>query len=506
MISLRDVHKVYHTRHGNKVVLDGVGFDLKMGEKLGVLGRNGAGKSTLIRLISGAELPTSGTIERHMSVSWPLAFGGAFQATLTGIDNIRFISRIYNQDFERNLAFVEDFAELGPYLREPVRTYSSGMRARLAFAISMIIEFDCFLIDEVGAVGDARFHARCNFELFQKRADRAMIIISHDAAYIREHCDRWAVLHNAKLTLYDDFELAYGDFRIQIGLDPQPVDDQRPVTSRRALVETSQHRSLQDERFMMLAREGDWRRDAGQWSLSEESYAAALALYPYERSRWGQHGHVTRANGLHARAEASYRTACALGVPVQDVHDFWVFTMAGQSVDPQRWPLRGYVAGPASSQVPGRPDVELFARILWCEDRTDDGDIVDLLRNNATCDELLSAMLQDQRFDAAHPGWPKIVRTDQNPVRPSDGPRALPQADAPDGDEEESVAGWIRDICVIALPESEQDETQISLSKIRTMENAWPILASAGAFSDWPLTQSFLRDMAGSQTESRSQA
>ena len=97
-----------------------------------------------------------------MSVSWPLAFGGAFQHNLTGVDNVRFISRIYEQDIEENLAFVEDFAELGQYLQEPVRTYSSGMRARLAFAISMIIEFDCFLIDEIGAVGDARFHDRCN--------------------------------------------------------------------------------------------------------------------------------------------------------------------------------------------------------------------------------------------------------------------------------------------------------------------------------------------------------
>ena len=222
MISVRDVRKIYPTRHGDKLVLDGINFDLNMGEKLGVLGRNGAGKSTMIRLISGAERPTSGSIERHMSVSWPLAFGGAFQITLTGIDNVRFISRIYNQDFERNLAFVEDFAELGPYLREPVRSYSSGMRARLAFAISMIIEFDCFLIDEVGAVGDARFHERCDYELFEKRADRAMIIISHDAAYVRDHCNRWAVLHDAKLTLYDDFEEAYADFKELIQWKPPP--------------------------------------------------------------------------------------------------------------------------------------------------------------------------------------------------------------------------------------------------------------------------------------------
>jgi ABC-type polysaccharide/polyol phosphate transport system ATPase subunit len=222
MIRLRDVRKIYPTRQGNKLVLDGVGFDLAMGERLGVLGRNGAGKSTMVRLISGAERPTSGTVEREMSVSWPLAFGGAFQHMLTGVDNVRFISRLYDQDFKSNLAFVEDFAELGAYLREPVRTYSSGMRARLAFAISMIIEFDCFLIDEIGAVGDARFHDRCNYELFDKRKDRAMVIISHDAAYVRDHCNRFAVLHDAKLELYDDFELAYADFKELIGWKPPP--------------------------------------------------------------------------------------------------------------------------------------------------------------------------------------------------------------------------------------------------------------------------------------------
>lgn len=222
MIRVQNVHKVYETRFGHNHVLNDVSFELAMGEKLGILGRNGAGKSTLVRLVSGAENPTAGTIERDMSVSWPLAFGGAFQVALTGKDNVRFISRIYDQDFEANLAFVENFSELGPYLREPVRTYSSGMRARLAFAISMITEFDCFLIDEVGAVGDARFHERCNYELFEKRADRAMIIISHDAAYVRDHCNRFAVLHDAKLELYDDFELAYGDFKELIGWKPPP--------------------------------------------------------------------------------------------------------------------------------------------------------------------------------------------------------------------------------------------------------------------------------------------
>ena len=153
MIELSQIVKRYKTRSGTHTVLDGVDLTVRMGDKLGILGRNGAGKSTLIRLISGAELPTRGTIVRRMSVSWPLAFGGAFQGSLTGIDNVRFICRVYGAQLKEVFPFVEDFSELGKFLREPVKTYSSGMRARLAFAISMAIEFDCFLIDEVIAVG-----------------------------------------------------------------------------------------------------------------------------------------------------------------------------------------------------------------------------------------------------------------------------------------------------------------------------------------------------------------
>jgi capsular polysaccharide transport system ATP-binding protein len=209
MIALDNVSKVYGTRGGAVRVLDGVDLVVRPGEQVGVLGRNGAGKSTLIRLVSGAELPSTGTIRRTMSVSWPLAFGGAFQGSLTGYDNLRFICRVYGVDAEDKAGFVEDFSELGIYLREPVKTYSSGMRARLAFAISMVVEFDCFLIDEVIAVGDARFQEKCLVELFDKRRDRAKIIVSHDTNYIRQHCDRASVLVDGKLHHYDDLDAAF---------------------------------------------------------------------------------------------------------------------------------------------------------------------------------------------------------------------------------------------------------------------------------------------------------
>lgn len=213
MIAIENVTKVYCTRQGPRTVLDGINLSVKKGEKVGILGRNGAGKSTLIRLISGAELPTSGYIHRGISISWPLAFGGAFQSSLTGIDNLRFICRVYGVDIEPIIPYVEEFSELGTYLREPVKKYSAGMRARLAFAISMAIEFDCFLIDEVVAVGDSRFHEKCHIELFEKRKDRAMIIVSHDAGYIRAHCDHAAVLVDGKLHSFEQVEEAFAFYQ-----------------------------------------------------------------------------------------------------------------------------------------------------------------------------------------------------------------------------------------------------------------------------------------------------
>jgi capsular polysaccharide transport system ATP-binding protein len=153
-----------------------------------------------------------------MSVSWPLAFGGAFQGSLTGLDNLRFICRIYGVDPADKIDFVEEFSELGLYLKEPVKTYSSGMRARLAFAISMVIEFDCFLIDEIIAVGDARFHEKCNHELFVKRGDRAMIIVSHNAAFIHEHFTRASVLVAGELHDAGSLDDAFAFYHEQTAL------------------------------------------------------------------------------------------------------------------------------------------------------------------------------------------------------------------------------------------------------------------------------------------------
>ena len=212
MIQLINVSKKYHTRNGWTTVLNDVNLTLKRGQKLGVLGRNGAGKSTLIRLMSGAEPPSSGKIIREMSISWPLAFSGGFQGSLTGIDNLKFICRVYGADYQKVRDYVEDFAELGKYMYEPLKSYSSGMRARLAFGLSMAIEFDCYLIDEVMAVGDQRFKDKCRFELFEKRKDRAMIFVSHSSSTVKKICDSACVLEQKKLSLIESVDEAFDSY------------------------------------------------------------------------------------------------------------------------------------------------------------------------------------------------------------------------------------------------------------------------------------------------------
>jgi capsular polysaccharide transport system ATP-binding protein len=207
-ITLSKIVKEYHTPIGVRRVLDGISFDIKQGEKIAVLGKNGAGKSTLVKIIGGVEPPTSGQLQRNLFMSWPIAFAGGFEATMSGLDNIRFISRVYGVSIEDTIAFVDDFAELGKQLYMPVKTYSSGMRARLAFALTLAIDFECFLIDEVIAVGDARFHQKCFDALFVRRQHCAMILVSHDLSIIRQYCQKALVLKAGRGRVFEDIEFA----------------------------------------------------------------------------------------------------------------------------------------------------------------------------------------------------------------------------------------------------------------------------------------------------------
>jgi capsular polysaccharide transport system ATP-binding protein len=208
MIEFKNVSKIYHIRKFEKHVFTDLNFNIAKGESIGICGANGAGKSTLMRMIAGVEYPTTGLIRRTMSTSWPIGYSSCFYHTLTGADNARFISRIYNQPEREVLAFVEDFAQLGPYLHQPVGTYSAGMSARLAFGISLAIDFECYLVDEVTGAGDERFRIRCEEALLHRRDNATLIMISHDPGQLKQYCRRGAVVYGGSLVFYDTIDEA----------------------------------------------------------------------------------------------------------------------------------------------------------------------------------------------------------------------------------------------------------------------------------------------------------
>ncbi len=213
MIEFRDVRKTYHLKGVSKTILKGLTMRFPEGRNVGVLGHNGAGKSTLMRLIAGAELPDSGKIIRNVKVSWPLGFGGGFAGKMTGIENVRFVARMYGEDTERMVQFVKDFSELDASMSLPIRTYSSGMKARLAFGVSMAVNFGCYLIDEITAVGDARFKRKCH-EVFETKLKHANIImISHSEATIKKFCDSACLLHEGNLVMFDTVDEAIAQHR-----------------------------------------------------------------------------------------------------------------------------------------------------------------------------------------------------------------------------------------------------------------------------------------------------
>jgi capsular polysaccharide transport system ATP-binding protein len=208
MIQLDRVFKYYRTGPHVKIVLDHVSTVFQSGRSYGLLGVNGAGKSTTMRLIAGAELPNGGRVRRSVRVSWPLGLAAGFHPLMTGRENVKFAARAYGYDVRKVIDFVEDFAELGDYMDVPVKTYSSGMSARLAYGLSMAIDFECYLIDETLAVGDARFQQRCKMVFDRKCTNADLIVVSHSMPTIKEYCDHAAVLVDGQLLMFEDVDKA----------------------------------------------------------------------------------------------------------------------------------------------------------------------------------------------------------------------------------------------------------------------------------------------------------
>ncbi len=208
MIEFRNVNKTYDMANGKNIILNNVSFKFPDKKNIGVLGINGAGKSTLLRLIAGSEYPDSGKIIRKGKYSWPLGFAGSFHSSLTGIENLRFACRIYNSDIKYVTEFVQDFSEIGDYIHEPIKSYSSGMRSRLAFALSMAIDFEVYLVDEIMGVGDKGFQKKCKDAFNAKREQSSIIMVSHSMATIKEYSDVAIVLTGKDLEIHDDVQHA----------------------------------------------------------------------------------------------------------------------------------------------------------------------------------------------------------------------------------------------------------------------------------------------------------
>lgn len=206
MIELRRLRKEYRTRTGVKVVADDIDAVFGPRETVGLLGRNGAGKSTLLQIIAGTIDHDGGEVVHAGSVSWPVGFAGAFHADLTGAQNTKFVARVYGVDGEDLADFVEDFAELGSHFHMPFRTYSSGMRSRLSFGVSMGIDFDHYLMDEVTAVGDQSFRAKCEAVLLNRMSTRGAVMVTHSMPQVQRLCDRVGVLDRGRLHMFDDVE------------------------------------------------------------------------------------------------------------------------------------------------------------------------------------------------------------------------------------------------------------------------------------------------------------
>jgi len=206
MIKLEHVTKCFKHRGQLHYIVKDVSFTIPRGEGIGLLGRNGAGKSTLLRLIAGTIKPNAGRIIRRANVSFPLGFQGSFNGSLTGEQNVRFVARIYGQDTEELVEYVQDFAELGQAYRMPVKTYSSGMRARLAFGVSMGVNFDYYLVDEITAVGDVNFKKKCRQVFTEKLQNSDIIMVSHATGPLKEYCSTGIVLEDGGMTFFPNID------------------------------------------------------------------------------------------------------------------------------------------------------------------------------------------------------------------------------------------------------------------------------------------------------------
>lgn len=209
MIEVVDIHKRYYTDHGmGPWILRGINLTIPTGCSVGLVGGNGAGKSTLLRIIGGVDYPNKGVVRRHCKVSWPMGFGGGLQGSLTGRQNTKFVARIHGMEHElpRILEQVETFSEIGPAFNEPVKTYSSGMKSRLQFGLSLAFDFDVYISDEVTATGDRAFQAKAKNAFKDMVGKSSVIMVSHSEGTLKDFCEAGIWLHAGTAQWFDQID------------------------------------------------------------------------------------------------------------------------------------------------------------------------------------------------------------------------------------------------------------------------------------------------------------
>ncbi|CAM0555219.1 hypothetical protein EHLJMEHL_04809 [Vreelandella titanicae] len=219
MIEIKNLYKRYHNHHGSDWVLKDINLTIPKGVSVGLIGANGAGKSTLLRLIAGMDTPERGEVIRHTRVSWPVGLSGGMQSNMTGRQNVKFVARVQgsgSEEVARIIKFVEDFAEIGEAFDEPIRTYSSGMRSRISFGLSLAFDFDVYISDEATAVGDRSFKAKAK-ELFESKVGQSsLIMVSHSEGILKDLCQAGVYLKHGTAHWYDDVNEAIAAYHIDV--------------------------------------------------------------------------------------------------------------------------------------------------------------------------------------------------------------------------------------------------------------------------------------------------
>jgi len=221
MIKIENLTKSYRTPKGRHYVFKDLNVELPEGKSVALIGRNGAGKSTLLRLIGGIDRPDSGRILTDKTISWPVGLAGGFQGSLTGRENVKFVARLYakKDELKQKVDFVEGFAEIGKYFDMPLKTYSSGMRSRLGFGLSMAFQFDYYLVDEITAVGDARFKKKCEDMFNERHETSSFLMVSHSLNSLKKYCGSALLIDRDNAAkYYDDIDEAIAQYNISEAL------------------------------------------------------------------------------------------------------------------------------------------------------------------------------------------------------------------------------------------------------------------------------------------------